>query len=334
MERTARELAQLLNGTVSGNPDVAVSSLGKIESAKSGELTFLANNKYEKYIYDCGASISIVRKDFEPSSDLPSTLTLIKVEDPYRAFSVLLEEYDSMNKRNAGVHPTAIVSESAQIGDGCHIGAGVVIDENAIVGSGVEIHASCYIGKGANIGEECIFFSGVRVLDKCIVGKGCTIQSNTVIGSEGFGFAPKKDGSYSKVPQIGNVMIEENCDIGANCSIDRATMGSTVIHTGCKLDNLIQVAHNVVIGEKTVIAAQTGIAGSTIIGKNCLIGGQVGFVGHLKIADGTKIGAKTGVSKNVNTPDTIIQGIPAMPIREYQKFQVGLRGLVKKFFSK
>ena len=334
MERTAGELASLLNGTVSGNPDVAVSALGKIESAKSGELTFLANDKYEKYIYDCGASIAIVGNDFEPSSDLPSTLTLIKVEDPYSAFAVLLEAYDSMNKRPAGVHPTAIVAESAKVGDGCHIGAGVVVDENAVVGAGSEIHASCYVGKGANVGEDCKFFSGVRVLDNCVVGKGCTIQSNTVIGSEGFGFAPKEDGSYSRVPQIGNVIVEDNCDIGANCSIDRATMGSTVIHKGCKLDNLIQVAHNVVIGEKTVIAAQTGIAGSTIIGKNCLIGGQVGFVGHLKIADGTKIGAKTGVSKNVTTPYTIIQGIPAMPIREYQKFQVGLRGLVKKYFSK
>ena len=265
MERTAGELAQLINGTVSGNPDVSVSNMGKIESAKSGDLTFLANDKYEKYIYDCGASIAIVREDFEPSSDIPSALTLIKVEDPYNAFATLLKAFNSMNKRQAGVHPTAIVAESAKIGDGCHIGAGVVIDENTVIGSGAEIHASCYIGKDANVGEGCKFFSGVRVLDKCEVGKDCTIQSNTVIGSEGFGFAPKENGSYAKVPQIGNVIIEDNCDIGANCSIDRATMGSTVIQKGCKLDNLIQVAHNVMIGEKTVIAAQTGIAGSTII---------------------------------------------------------------------
>ena len=332
MEKTASELAQLLGGIVSGNPDVKVSKLGKIESASSGELTFLANNKYEKFIYESEASIAVVGLDWEPTSDLPSNLTLIKVEDPYGAFAKLLKAYEKVNKRQAGVHPTAIIHKGASVGDGCHIGAGVVIEEGAVVNSNTEIGASCYLGKNVDLGSDCQLFSGVRILDNCIVGNGCTIQSNTVIGSEGFGFAPKEDGSYSKVPQIGNVIIEDNCDIGANCAIDRATLGSTIIHKGCKLDNLIQVAHNVVIGEKSVIAAQTGIAGSTIIGKNCLIGGQVGFVGHLKIADGTKIGAKSGISKNIMTPDSIIQGIPAMPIKAYQKFQIGLRGLVKQYY--
>ena len=333
MEKTASELAQLLGGTVDGNPDAAVSKLGKIEDASSGEITFLANDKYEKFIYDCGASIAVVSNDFNPSSELPSTLTLIRVEDAYGAFAMLLHAYDQINKRTSGIHETAVIHESATIGEGCHIGAGVVIEEGASVGAGSEIRPSCLIGRNTVIGSECLIFSGVRILDNCKVGDQCTIQSNTVIGSEGFGFAPKEDGSYEKVPQTGNVVIENGGDIGANCTIDRATLGSTLIHKGCKLDNLIQVAHNVVIGEKTVIAAQTGIAGSTVIGKNCLIGGQVGFVGHVKIADGTKIGAKTGVSKNITTPDTIIQGIPAMPIREYQKFQVGLRSLVRQFFK-
>ena len=333
MEKTASELAQLLGGTVSGNPDVIVSKLGKIESASSGELTFLANDKYEKFIYECGASIAVVGKEWEPSSDLPDSLTLIKVEDAYGAFAMLLKAYEQVNKRQGGVHTSAIIHEGATVGEGCYIGAGVIIEDGAVVGANSEIGTSCYLGRSAQLGEGCQLFSGVRILDHCKVGSGCTIQSNSVIGSEGFGFAPKEDGSYSKVPQIGNVIIEDNCDIGANCAIDRATLGSTIIHKGCKLDNLIQVAHNVVIGEKSVIAAQTGIAGSTIIGKNCLIGGQVGFVGHLKIADGTKIGAKTGVSKNVIVPDTIIQGIPAMPIKAYQKFQVGLRGLVKQYFN-
>ena len=178
-----------------------------------------------------------------------------------------------------------------------------------------------------------MLFCGVKILDKCSLGNDCTVQSNTVIGSEGFGFTPKDDGSYSKIPQIGNVVIEDNCDIGAGCTIDRATLGSTLIKKGCKLDNLIQIAHNVEIGEYTVIAAQSGIAGSTILGKNCLVGGQVGFAGHLKIADGSKFGAKTGVSKNVTTPDTILQGIPAMPMRAYQKFQIGLRSIVKDFYN-
>jgi UDP-3-O-[3-hydroxymyristoyl] glucosamine N-acyltransferase len=333
MEKTASELAQLLGGTVSGDPDVKVSKLGKIESATYGELTFLANYKYEKFIYESEASIAVVGKDWEPSSDLPENLTLIKVDDAYGAFAILLKAYEQVNKRQDVIHHSAIIHEGATLGKECHIGAGVVVEEGAVVGANSEIGVSCYLGKNTKLGEGCQLFSGVRILDNCVVGSGCIIQSNTVIGSEGFGFAPKEDGSFSKVPQIGNVIIEDNCDIGANCAIDRATLGSTIIQKGCKLDNLIQVAHNVVIGEKSVIAAQTGIAGSTIIGKNCLVGGQVGFVGHIKIADGTKIGAKTGVSKNVMTPDTIIQGIPAMPIKTYHKFQVGLRILVKQYFN-
>ena len=333
MEKTASELAQMIGGTVSGNPDSKVSRLGKIESASEGELTFLSNPKYEKHIYDCGASIAVVANDFEPSTNLPDTLTLIRVEDPYSSFALLLQTYEQINKRQPGIDPSAIIHEGAKVGENSHIGPGVIIEEGAEVGGNSEIRAGAYVGKGVQIGEGCILFSGVQILDNCVLGKDCSIQSNSVIGSEGFGFAPKDDGSYSKIPQIGNVIIEDNCDIGAGCTIDRATLGSTLIKKGCKLDNLIQVAHNVEIGEYTVIAAQTGIAGSTIIGNKCLIGGQVGFAGHLKIADGSKFGAKAGVSKNVTTPDTILQGIPAMPMKAYQKFQIGLRVMVKEFYN-
>tara|TARA_Y100001954_G_C15802343_1_gene600805 strand:+ start:1623 stop:2642 length:1020 start_codon:yes stop_codon:yes gene_type:complete len=334
MEKTASELAQILGGKVSGNPDAAVCGLSKIEIASEGELTFLSNPKYEKYIYNCEASIAIVANNFVPSADLPKGLTLIKVEDPYTSFALLLQINEQINKREPGVDDNAIIHKGAKVGEKCHIGPGVIIEDGAEVGANSELRAGVYIGKNAKLGERCLVFSGVQILDKCSLGNDCTVQSNTVIGSEGFGFAPKDDGSYSKIPQIGNVIIEDNCDIGAGCTIDRATLGSTLIKKGCKLDNLIQIAHNVEIGEYTVIAAQSGIAGSTILGKNCLVGGQVGFAGHLKIADGSKFGAKTGVSKNVTKPNTILQGIPAMPMRAYQKFQIGLRSLVKDMYNK
>jgi UDP-3-O-[3-hydroxymyristoyl] glucosamine N-acyltransferase len=331
MEKSAAELAELLGGTVSGNPQVTVNALGKIESAVEGELTFLANDKYEKFLYESNASIVVVSETFSPKSTLPTDLTLIKVADPYSAFANLLETYNENLKRESGIHDSAIIHRDAIVSEGCSIGAGVIIDAGAVIGANTELRAAVYIGIEVEVGSGCLFYSGVRVLDRCKVGDNCTLQANTVVGSEGFGFAPKEDGTYAKVPQTGNVVIENNCDIGAMCAIDRATLGSTLIMKGCKLDNLIQVAHNVEIGEKTVIAAQTGIAGSTIIGANCLIGGQVGFAGHLKIADGTKIAAKAGISKHVKIPGTILQGIPATPIRTYQKFQVALRGLVRQY---
>ena len=331
MEKSAAELAELLGGTVSGNPDVSVIALGKIETAVAGELTFLANDKYEKFVYESQASIVVVSDEFSPKSPLPADLTLIKVADPYSAFANLLEAYNENLKRASGIHDSAIIHKDAVISDGCSIGPGVIIDAGAVVGKNTELRAAVYIGIDVVVGSDCLFYSGVRVLDRCKVGNNCTLQANTVVGSEGFGFAPKEDGSYAKVPQTGNVVIEDNCDIGAMCAIDRATLGSTVIMKGCKLDNLIQVAHNVEIGEKTFIAAQTGIAGSTIIGTSCLIGGQVGFAGHLKIADGTKIAAKAGISKNVMQPETILQGNPAVPIKTYQKFQVALRGLARQY---
>lgn len=333
MEKTAAELAHLLNGEVSGDPNVRVNKLGKIESAAAGAVTFLANEKYEKFIYSSEASVAVVSKGFTPAGELPEGLTLIRVEDAYSAFAVLLEAYNEAVKRKAGVHPSAVIHEDAKIGEGCYIGAGVVVDSGAVIGDRTELRSSVYVGRNVKVGSDCQIFPGTRILDDCVVGNSCTIQANTVVGSDGFGFAPKEDGSYSKVPQTGNVIIEDHCDIGAGCTIDRATLGSTLIKKGCKLDNLIQIAHNVVIGEKTVIAAQTGIAGSTEIGDRCMIGGQVGFVGHIKVADGTKFAAKAGITKNITKPDTTIQGNPGVEIKDYQKFQIALRRLVRDFIK-
>lgn len=331
MEKTAAELAHILNGEVSGNSETRVHKLGKIESATHGAITFLANDKYEKFIYSSEASVAVVSKGFTPAEELPTGLTLIRVDDAYSAFAVLLEAYNATVQREAEVHPSAIIHESAKVGEGCHIGAGVVIEQGAVIGDRTEIRASVYIGRNVVMGTDCQIFPGTRILDDCVVGNHCTVQANTVVGSDGFGFAPKEDGSYSKVPQTGNVIIEDNCDIGAGCTIDRATLGSTIIGKGCKLDNLIQVAHNVIIGEKTVIAAQTGIAGSTEIGSGCMIGGQVGFVGHIKVADGTKIAAKGGITKSISKPNTTVQGNPAVEIKNYQKYQIALRRLVRDY---
>ena len=334
MEQTAAELALLLDGSVSGNPEARVRRLGKIESAGPGSVTFLANMEYEKFVYTCRATVIVVKRDFTPKQELPTGMTLVKVEDPYRAFATLLEAYDNILKRDEGVHSSAIIHPDASIGKGCAIGPGVVIDKGAVIGNMSELRANVYIGRDVSIGVDAMFFSGVRILDRCVVGNSCTIQGGTIVGSDGFGFAPKDDGSYAKIPQTGNVVIEDNCDIGALCTLDRATLGSTIIRKGCKLDNLIQIAHNVVIGEKTVIAAQTGIAGSTTIGSQCLIGGQVGIGGHLKIANGSRIAAKSGVSASLLHPNGTYQGNPAMPIKAFQRFQIALRKLVRKQSTK
>jgi UDP-3-O-[3-hydroxymyristoyl] glucosamine N-acyltransferase len=329
MEQTAAELAIQLEGSVSGDPEARVRRLGKIESAGPGSVTFLANMEYEKFVYSCSATVIVVKSDFKPKQELPAGMTLVKVEDPYRAFATLLDAYDNILKRDEGVHSSAIIHPDAIIGKGCAIGPGVVIDKGAVIGKRSELRANVYIGRDVTIGVDAMFHSGVRILDRCIVGNCCTIQGGTIVGSDGFGFAPKDDGSYAKIPQTGNVVIEDNCDIGALCTLDRATLGSTIIRNGCKLDNLIQVAHNVVIGEKTVIAAQTGIAGSTTIGSHCLIGGQVGIGGHLKIANGSRVAAKSGVSASLLNPNGTYQGNPAMPIKAFQRFQIALRKLVR-----
>ena len=329
MQQTASELAVLLNGRVVGNPEVRVRRLAKIESAGPGSVSFLSNPEYERFIYSTEASIVIVAETFEPSQDLPQDLTLLRVEDPYRAFARLLEAYDAILKRQEGIHPTAVVDEEATLGEGCFVVPGVVVERGAVVGDRVELHAHVHVGRDVRIDHDTVLHSGVRVLDRCVIGRRCTLQAGTIVGSDGFGFAPKEDGTYAKVPQTGNVVIEDNCDVGAMTTIDRATLGSTVLKNGCKLDNLIQVAHNVVIGEATVIAAQTGIAGSTTIGSRCMIGGQVGIGGHLTVANGSRIAAKSGVSASLIQEGQTYQGNPAIPVKQFQKFQIALRRLAR-----
>ena len=329
LEKTVAELAVLLDGQVVGNPDVRVRRLAKIESAGPGAVSFLSNPEYERFIYTTEASAVIVAADFQPSQSLPKNVTLLRVEDPYRAFARLLEAYDAVLKRQEGIHPTASVDSEAVLGEGCFVGPGVVVEQGAVIGDRVELHAHVHVGRDVRIGHDSVLSSGVRVLDRCIIGQRCTLQSGSVIGSDGFGFAPKDDGTYAKVPQTGNVVIEDNCDIGALTTIDRATLGSTIIRQGCKLDNLIQVAHNVVIGEATVIAAQTGIAGSTTVGARCMIGGQVGIGGHLTVANGSKIAAKSGVSASLIQEGLTYQGNPAIPVKQFQKFQIALRRLAR-----
>ena len=329
MQQTASELAVLLNGRVVGNPEVRVRRLAKIESAGPGSVSFLSNPEYERFIYSTEASIVIVAETFEPSQDLPQDLTLLRVEDPYRAFARLLEAYDAILKRQEGIHPTAVVDEEATLGEECFVGPGVVVERGAVVGDRVELHAHVHVGRDVRIDQDTVLHSGVRVLDRCVIGRRCTLQAGTIVGSDGFGFAPKEDGTYAKVPQTGNVVIEDNCDVGAMTTIDRATLGSTVLKNGCKLDNLIQVAHNVVIGEATVIAAQTGIAGSTTIGSRCMIGGQVGIGGHLTVANGSRIAAKSGVSASLIQEGQTYQGNPAVPVKQFQKFQIALRRLAR-----
>ena len=329
MQQTASELAVLLNGRVVGNPEVRVRRLAKIESAGPGSVSFLSNPEYERFIYSTEASIVIVAETFEPSQDLPQGLTLLRVEDPYRAFARLLEAYDAILKRQEGIHPTAVVDEEATLGEGCFVGPGVVVERGAVVGDRVELHAHVHVGRDVRIDQDTVLHSGVRVLDRCVIGRRCTLQAGTIVGSDGFGFAPKEDGTYAKVPQTGNVVIEDNCDVGAMTTIDRATLGSTVLKNGCKLDNLIQIAHNVVIGEATVIAAQTGIAGSTTIGSRCMIGGQVGIGGHLTVANGSRIAAKSGVSASLIQEGQTYQGNPAVPVKQFQKFQIALRRLAR-----
>jgi UDP-3-O-[3-hydroxymyristoyl] glucosamine N-acyltransferase len=327
MQFSAQQIAAMLGGTVEGNPDTLVNSLSKIEEGKSGTLTFLANPKYTEFIYSTQASIAIVANDFVAEKKLPETLTLVKVADAYGSFAKLLEAYNKLRQPKASIDPQSHISPNARVSENVYIGAFVYVGDGAQIGEGVKIYPNSYIGDGVKIGANSMIFAGVRIYADCVIGSHCTLHSGVIIGGDGFGFAPNSENNYNKVPQIGNVILEDHVEVGSNTTIDRATLGSTIIRRGVKLDNLIQVAHNVEIGENTVIAAQTGIAGSTRIGKNCMIGGQVGIVGHLTIADGTKIAAQSGVGHDIKDPDTIVQGSPAFPIMDYKKSYVGFRKL-------
>ncbi len=325
MKFTAQQIADALQGTVDGDASVTVSTLSKIEEGKPGSLSFLANPAYEKYIYETNASLVIVNNNFKPEKKVSATL--IRVNDAYMAFAQLLELYQQSKPQKTGISPKADIAPSASIGKNVYIGAFVVVGENSVVGDNCKIYPNTTLGDNVKVGNDTTLFAGVKIYDECIIGNSCTLHAGVVIGSDGFGFAPQQDSDFKKVPQIGNVVLEDKVEIGANTVIDRATMGSTVIKRGVKLDNLIQIAHNVVVGENTVIAAQTGIAGSTKIGKNCMFGGQVGIIGHLTIADEVKIAAQSGVGKTISEKGAILEGSPAFNARNFQKSYIHYRKL-------
>ncbi|WP_350285950.1 UDP-3-O-(3-hydroxymyristoyl)glucosamine N-acyltransferase [uncultured Croceitalea sp.] len=326
MKFTATQIAGILEGEIDGNPQTAVHKLSKIEEGEKGSLTFLANPKYTSFIYSTKASITIVNKDFVPEHAISTTL--IKVEDAYKSFSKLLEYYNQVKNNKTGIESPSFVSDSATYGAGFYLGAFSYLGDNVILGDNVKIYPNVYIGDNVTIGDNVMVFAGAKIYSESIIGDGCVIHSGAIIGADGFGFTPNEKGEYSKVPQTGNVILEDNVDVGAGTTIDRATLGSTVLRKGVKLDNQIQIAHNVEIGEHTAIAAQTGIAGSTKIGKYCLIGGQVGIVGHITIGDRVKIQAQSGIGRNVKD-DEVLQGSPALNYGDYNKSYVHFKNLPK-----
>ncbi len=326
MKFTASQIAEILNGEIVGNPEVEVHTLSKIEEGIPGSLTFLSNPKYTSFIYTTKASIAIVNHDFVSKNEINPTL--IKVENAYSAFTKLLEYYNFAKNNKVGIESPVYISQTASYGKEVYIGAFSHIGENVVIGDHVKIHPNTFIGDNVKIKSNTTLFAGVKVYSDCEIGSDCYINSGAIIGADGFGFSPDENGEYKKIPQIGNVILEDGVDIGAATTIDRATLGSTVIRKGVKLDNQIQVAHNVVIGENTVIAAQTGIAGSTKIGANCQIGGQVGIAGHITIGDNVKIVGQAGVTKSVKSNE-IINGTPAFSNLDYNKSYIHFKNLPK-----
>jgi len=326
MKFTAAQIAGILEGEVVGNPNAEVFKLSKIEEGTAGSLTFLSNPKYVNYIYSTDATITIVNATFEPEAQLKTTL--IKVEDAYQSFSKLLEYYNQIKLMKSGIEQPTVISEQVTYGENLYLGSFSYIGKNVVIGKNVRIYPNSFIGDNVTIGDDCIFFAGVRIYSESIIGNNCVIHSGTIIGSDGFGFAPQEDGTYSKVPQIGNVILEDNVEVGSCTTIDRATLGSTIIRKGAKLDNQIQIAHNFEIGENTVIAAQTGIAGSTKIGKNCMIGGQVGIAGHLTIGNNVRVQAQSGIGRNIPDGETL-QGSPSFNYSDWNKSYVHFRNLPK-----
>jgi len=326
MKFTAAQIAGILDGIVEGDENVEVSRLSKIEEGTKGSLTFLSNPKYTQYIYSTEASITIVNKDFISENHISSTL--IRVENAYKSFSKLLDYYNQVKMNKVGIEQPAFVSESAKHGENIYIGAFAYIGENVKIGDNVKIYPNAYIGDNVVLGNNVVVFAGAKIYSECIVGNNCIIHSGVILGADGFGFTPNDKGEFIKVPQTGNVVLEADVDIGAGTTIDRATLGSTIIRKGVKLDNQIQIAHNVEIGENTVIAAQTGIAGSTKIGKNCMIGGQVGIVGHITIGDNVRIQAQSGIGRNVKDNETL-QGSPALNYGDYNKSYVHFKNFPK-----
>ena len=326
MEFSASQIAQFLNGEVFGNPDVTVSGLSKIEHGEKGTLSFLANPKYTEFLYTTEASIVIINNSFVPEHEVKATL--VKVEDAYGAFARLLEIYDQYRQNSLlGISSLAFIHPSAKIGEDVYIGEFAVIAANTVIGKGTKIYPQVYLGDGSSVGEDSILNPGVKIYHACVIGSRCILHAGVIVGGDGFGFAQQEGVDYKKVPQIGNVIIEDDVEIGSNSTVDRATLGSTIIRNGVKLDNLVQIAHNCIVGEHTVFAAQSGIAGSSTIGSFCQVGGQVGIIGHLKIADNVKIAGQSGVSNSLAKEGAIIMGSPAIDIGLYRKASVGFRKL-------
>ena len=326
MKFTAAQIAMLINGKIEGDAQASVGSFGKIEEALSGQLAFLANPKYEDFLYTTGASVIIINETLELKQ--PVQATLVRVPDAYTAFASLLTKYQEIAAQQlTGIQEPSYRASTVKLGDNIFIGAFAYLGEGVVIGNNVKIHPQVYIGNNVRVGDNTVLYPGVRIYHNCVVGKNVTIHAGSVIGSDGFGFAPQSDGSFKKVPQIGNVEIEDYVEIGANATIDRATMGSTVIRTGAKLDNLIQIAHNVEIGHHTVIAAQAGISGSTKIGSGVMIGGQAGIVGHVQIADGARINAQSGVTKSIKSPGGAVSGSPAYEYTRSLRSQAVSRNL-------
>jgi UDP-3-O-[3-hydroxymyristoyl] glucosamine N-acyltransferase len=326
MQFSAAQIAMIVNGKIEGNSEVSVGSFGKIEEAQSGQLAFLANPKYEEHLYTTQASIILINDAQELKQAV--TATLIRIPDAYSAFATLLDAYQQLQTQQlSGIQQPSQIATSAKYGENVFVGAFAYIGEKAVVGNGTKIFPNVFVGNGVVIGNNTIIHAGVKIYHDCVIGNNVVIHAGTVVGGDGFGFAPLANGTFKKVPQIGNVIIEDNVEIGANTTIDRGTIGSTLIKAGSKIDNLVQIAHNVEVGNNTVIAAQSGISGSTKIGKNVMIGGQVGIVGHIQIADGSKINAQSGVSKSIKTPNTAITGSPAYDYTAALRSQAASRHL-------
>ena len=326
MEFSASQIAMIIQGKIEGNPETSVHSFGKIEEAQSGQLAFLANPKYEEHLYSTNASIIIINESQELKETVPATL--IRVPDAYSAFATLLQAYEQLKaSQMVGIQEHAYVSPKASLGEQVFVGSFTYISDHVKVGNNVKIYPQVFLGANVVLGNNVVIHPGVKIYHDCVIGNNVIIHAGTIIGGDGFGFAPQNDGSYKKVPQIGNVVIEDSVEIGSNCSIDRATIGSTLIRKGAKLDNLIQVAHNVEVGNNTVIAAQTGVSGSTKVGNNVQIGGQAGIVGHITIADGARINAQSGVSKSIKVPNSVVTGSPAFDYTSTLRSQAIFRNL-------
>jgi UDP-3-O-[3-hydroxymyristoyl] glucosamine N-acyltransferase len=326
MKFTVSEIAQMLDGTIVGDDKITINSAAKIEEGRPGCISFLANSKYESYIYSTQSSAVIVSKDFVPKKEISATL--IFVDNAYTAFTILLEAYQKrLASDKSGVEQPSFLGENSNTGTDCYRGAFSYIGKNCTIGDGVKIYPHTYLGDNVTVGDYSVIHPGVRIYDDTVIGKNCVIFANTVIGSDGFGFAPQADGTYKTIPQLGNVVIEDDVSIGANSTIDCATMGSTIIRRGVKIDNLVQIAHNVEIGKNTVIAAQSGISGSTTVGEQCVIAGQVGIVGHITIANNTKIGAQSGLGKSIKKEGLSLSGSPARDLNEHLRSMALVRKL-------